>query len=62
MQKLDSRTLVASQSNLAVDNALSRLLSNKDIRILRFGRTESIEEEGKRFIEENVGSIGKTKH
>lgn len=53
--KAGLRTLVASQSNLAVDNALSRLLSNKDIRILRFGRTESIEEEGKKFIEENVG-------
>lgn len=53
--KVGLRTLVASQSNLAVDNALSRLLSNKEIRILRFGRTESIEEEGKKFIEENVG-------
>ncbi|XKH49724.1 AAA domain-containing protein [Chryseomicrobium palamuruense] len=53
--KAGLRTLVASQSNLAVDNALSRLLANKDIRILRVGRTESIEEEGKRFIEENIG-------
>lgn len=49
------KTLVASQSNLAVDNALSRLLAHKDIRILRYGRTESIEEEGKKFIEENIG-------
>lgn len=48
------KTLVASQSNLAVDNALGRLLSNQEIRILRYGRTESIEEEGKKFIEENV--------
>ena len=53
------KTLVASQSNLAVDNALSRLLSNKDIRILRYGRTESIEEEGKKFIEENVATYWK---
>ena len=53
------KTLVASQSNLAVDNALSRLLTNKDIRILRYGRTESIEEDGKRFIEENVGAYWK---
>lgn len=52
--KAGLKTLVASQSNLAVDNALSRLLSNKDIRILRYGRTEAIEEEGKKFIEENV--------
>ncbi len=57
--KAGLKTLVASQSNLAVDNALSRLLSNKDIRILRFGRTESIEEEGKKFIEENVGAYWK---
>lgn len=49
-----SRVLIASQSNLAVDNALSRLLTDQDVRILRYGRTESIEEEGKRFIEENV--------
>jgi len=52
--KAGLRTLVASQANLAVDNALSRLLSHQDSRILRYGRTESIEEEGKRFIEENV--------
>jgi superfamily I DNA and/or RNA helicase len=52
--KAGLRTLVASQANLAVDNALGRLLSHQDIRILRYGRTESIEEEGKKFIEENV--------
>lgn len=57
--KAGLRTLVASQSNLAVDNALSRLLVSKDIRILRVGRTESIEEEGKKFIEENVGQYWK---
>lgn len=57
--KAGLRTLIASQSNLAVDNALSRLLSNKDIRILRYGRTESIEEEGKKFIEENVAEYWK---
>lgn len=52
--KAGLKTLVASQSNLAVDNALGRLLSNQEIRILRYGRTESIEEEGKKYIEENV--------
>lgn len=52
--KAGLRTLVASQSNLAVDNALGRLLADPSIRILRYGRTESIEEEGKKFIEENV--------
>ncbi|WP_225229795.1 DEAD/DEAH box helicase [Sporosarcina quadrami] len=54
LMKAGQRTLVASQSNLAVDNALGRLLADPGIRILRYGRTESIEEEGKRFIEENV--------
>ncbi|TQE88524.1 AAA domain-containing protein [Ureibacillus sp. FSL K6-8385] len=57
--KMGLKTLIASQSNLAVDNALGRLLSNKDIRILRYGRTESIEEEGKKFIEENVAEYWK---
>lgn len=57
--KMGLKTLIASQSNLAVDNALGRLLSNKDIRILRYGRTDSIEEEGKKFIEENVAEYWK---
>lgn len=48
--KAGLKTLVASQSNLAVDNALGRLLSNQEIRILRYGRTESIEEEGKNLL------------
>lgn len=53
------KTLVASQSNLAVDNALSRLLVNEEVRILRKGRTTSIEEEGKKFIEENISETWK---
>ena len=52
--KAGLRTLVASQSNLAVDNALGRLLTDPATRILRYGRSESIEKEGKRFMEENV--------
>ena len=52
--KAGLKTLVASQANLAVDNALGRLLDDPDIRILRYGRTESIEEEGRKFIEENI--------
>lgn len=55
--KAGLKTLIASQSNLAVDNALGRLLFDPEIRILRYGRTESIEEEGKRFIEENVAVL-----
>ncbi|MDX1806040.1 MAG: AAA domain-containing protein [Paenisporosarcina sp.] len=52
--KMGLKTLVASQSNLAVDNALGKLMTDQDIRILRIGRSESIEEEGQRFIEEKV--------
>ncbi|WP_432355448.1 AAA domain-containing protein [Sporosarcina sp. A2] len=58
--KAGMRTLVASQANLAVDNALGRLLNNSEIRILRYGRTESIEEEGRKFIEENVAEHWRT--
>lgn len=58
--KAGLRTLVASQANLAVDNALGRLLHNPDIRILRYGRTESIEEEGRKFIEENIAEHWRT--
>lgn len=52
--KMGLKTLVASQSNLAVDNALGKLMTDQEIRILRIGRSESIEEEGKRFVEEQV--------
>lgn len=54
------RTLVASQSNLAVDNALSKLMQHPSIRILRKGRTNSIEEEGKKYIEENIAHTWKS--
>ena len=53
------KTLIASQSNLAVDNALSKLLAHPNIRILRKGRTQSIEEEGKKYIEENIAETWK---
>jgi len=52
--KMGLKTLVASQSNLAVDNALGKLMTDQEIRILRIGRSESIEEEGQRFVEEQV--------
>jgi hypothetical protein len=48
------RTLIASQANLAVDNALSRLIHSPVIRALRKGRAESVEEEGLPFLEEKV--------
>lgn len=52
--KMGLKTLVASQSNLAVDNALGKLMTDQEIRVLRIGRSESIEEEGQRFVEEQV--------
>ncbi|URD52950.1 DEAD/DEAH box helicase family protein [Chroococcidiopsis sp. CCNUC1] len=48
------RTLIASQANLAVDNALSRLIHNPAIRALRKGRANRVEEEGLPFLEERV--------
>ena len=46
--------MIASQTNLAVDNALSRLVHDPSIRALRRGRAERVEEEGLPYIEANV--------
>lgn len=48
------RTLIASQANLAVDNALSRLVHNPVIRAVRKGRAEKVSEEGQPFLEDQV--------
>ncbi len=48
------RTLIASQSNLAVDNALGRLIHNPSIRALRKGSSDGVEDEGRDFVEERV--------
>jgi hypothetical protein len=48
------RTLIASQANLAVDNALSRLQHNPVIRAVRKGKKNSVGVEGEPFLEENV--------
>jgi DNA polymerase III delta prime subunit len=48
------RTLIASQANLAVDNALSRLQHNPVIRAVRKGNKYSVGIEGEPFLEENV--------
>ncbi len=48
------KTLIASQANLAVDNALSRLIHHPIIRALRRGKAERVEEEGLPFLEDNV--------
>jgi DNA polymerase III delta prime subunit len=51
------RTLIASQANLAVDNALSRLVHNPAIRALRKGKADKVQKEGQPFLEDQV--IGK---
>ncbi|MDZ8185881.1 MAG: translation initiation factor IF-2 N-terminal domain-containing protein [Nostoc sp. ChiSLP02] len=48
------RTLIASQANLAVDNALSRLVHNPAIRAVRKGKAEKVGEEGQPFLEDQV--------
>lgn len=48
------KTLIASQANLAVDNALSRLVHNPAIRALRKGKAHKVQEEGQPFLEENA--------
>ncbi|TAF07733.1 MAG: DNA helicase [Nostocales cyanobacterium] len=48
------RTLITSQANLAVDNALSRLVHNPVIRAVRKGRAEKVGEEGQAFLEDQV--------
>ncbi len=48
------RTLIASQTNLAVDNVLSRLVHDPKIRALRKGSAGSVQEEGLPFTEDKV--------
>ena len=48
------KTLIASQTNLAVDNALGKLVHHPKIRALRKGNEQSVQEEGKLFTENNV--------
>jgi len=45
----DSRILLTSQTNLAVDNALERLQGQSGIRPVRIGKAEKLEPEGRRF-------------
>lgn len=48
------KTLIASQSNLAVDNALGRIIDNPRIRALRTGNLSRVESEGEKYTEGNV--------
>jgi len=52
--KEGGRVLVASQTNLAVDNVLSCLANRPEMRPLRIGKAERIEEEHQEFLEERV--------
>lgn len=45
----DSRILLTSQTNLAVDNALERLQGQAGIRPVRIGKPDKLEPEGRRF-------------
>lgn len=64
-RKQDARLLLTSETNLAVDNALEKLMNEKTvnpnmarfltlIKPLRFGRTDKFEEEGKRYSIERI--------
>lgn len=44
------RVLVASQANLAVDNALSRLQHSRDILAVRLGPSDKVEEDAQEFV------------
>lgn len=54
--KQEQRILLTSETNLAVDNALEKLL-NKDhtlVKPIRFGKTSKFEEEGKKYAFERI--------
>lgn len=48
------KTLIVSQSNLAVDNAISRVMNHAEVRALRKGDVSRVEDEGLPFVEDNV--------
>ncbi|MCB0291461.1 MAG: AAA family ATPase [Calditrichaeota bacterium] len=48
------RVLLASQANLAVDNALEKLASVPEIRAIRLGRSHKFSPEGQEFAEDKV--------
>jgi len=47
-------TMIASTTNLAVDNALSHLVYHPNLRVLRKGKVERVEEEGLDFLEDKI--------
>ncbi len=51
------RVLISSVTNLAVDNALGKLVNHPAIRPLRLGREQSMEREGKLFMEASAPDL-----
>lgn len=54
LAKRGERVLISSQTNLALDNVLSKFEYTKEIKALRAGNISRVEEEGKKFIESEV--------
>ncbi len=52
--KRNQRVLLASQANLAVDNALSRFGHHQDMLVMRVGNVDRVEEEGIAFTADHV--------
>jgi hypothetical protein len=54
--KQEQRILLTSETNLAVDNALEKLLNNNHtlVKPIRFGRATKFEEEGKKYSFERI--------
>ena len=48
------RTLIASQSNLAIDNAMGRLIYSKEILPIREGNVSRVDEIGEKYIPANI--------
>jgi len=48
------KVLISSQSNLAVDNAMSRLQNHAEILAIRLGKSDVISEEAQPFVGENA--------
>lgn len=57
----DSKILITSQTNLAVDNALGRLTSKNLVRPLRIGKMEKLEDEGKVYSNSRINDWLKAK-
>ena len=54
LAKQGKKILVASQANLAVDNALERLAKTPEVRAIRLGKSDKISEDGQQFVEDQV--------